>query len=69
MEEYQKMFRSYLQEDDYEVLDIEGSIPVDLEGTFYRNGPGAVLCLRGCGGGRRSMRCWLVLKKSAHSGV
>ncbi len=40
LEEYQKMFRNYEKEEDYEVLDIEGSIPLDLEGTFYRNGPG-----------------------------
>lgn len=38
--EYQKLFRNYLTEEDYEVTDIEGSIPDDLEGTFYRNGPG-----------------------------
>ena len=34
------MFKNYLTEEDYEVLDIEGTIPADLEGTFYRNGPG-----------------------------
>jgi len=40
LEEYQKMFRNYTTEENYEVLDIEGRIPVDLEGSFYRNGPG-----------------------------
>ena len=34
------MFKNYMSQEDYEVLDIEGTIPTDLEGTFYRNGPG-----------------------------
>lgn len=29
-----------MPEEDYEVTDIEGTIPKGLEGTFYRNGPG-----------------------------
>jgi len=59
LEEYQKMFRNYLQEEDYEVLDIEGSIPADLEGTFYRNGPGERRDMHGVHlGGRCGVGGW-----------
>ena len=43
--EYQKLFRNYNVEESYDILDIEGRIPDDIEGTFYRNGPGAHLWL------------------------
>lgn len=43
MEEYQKLFRNYNTEEDYEVDDIEGKIPDELEGSFYRNGPGKLI--------------------------
>ena len=38
--EWSKGYLSQPNEYDYWIDDIEGEIPPDLEGTFYRNGPG-----------------------------
>ncbi len=39
-EDWQKGYESQPKEYDYWIEDIEGEIPVDLQGTFFRNGPG-----------------------------
>lgn len=38
--EWHKGYRSVTQELDYEIDEIEGEIPVELNGTLFRNGPG-----------------------------
>jgi all-trans-8'-apo-beta-carotenal 15,15'-oxygenase len=39
-EDWQRGYESQPNEYDYWIDDIEGEIPVDLKGTFFRNGPG-----------------------------
>jgi all-trans-8'-apo-beta-carotenal 15,15'-oxygenase len=39
-EDWQKGYRSLKQESEYWIDDIEGEIPLDLQGTLFRNGPG-----------------------------
>ena len=39
-QDWQQGYQSQPQEYDYWVDDIEGEIPTDLQGTFFRNGPG-----------------------------
>ena len=39
-EDWQQGYRSLRQEFDYWIDDIEGTIPTDLTGTLFRNGPG-----------------------------
>jgi len=39
-EDWQRGYRSQPQESSYWIEDIEGNIPVELEGTLFRNGPG-----------------------------
>lgn len=38
--DWQRGYESQLKEDDYCIEEIEGEIPLELEGTFFRNGPG-----------------------------
>jgi all-trans-8'-apo-beta-carotenal 15,15'-oxygenase len=38
--DWQRGYESQLNESDYWIDEIEGEIPPDLEGTFFRNGPG-----------------------------
>ncbi|HEY9698188.1 MAG TPA: carotenoid oxygenase family protein [Trichocoleus sp.] len=40
LEEWQRGYRSLSQEYDYWIDEIEGQIPLDLNGTLFRNGPG-----------------------------
>lgn len=40
VEEWQKGYRSLKQESSYWIEDIEGTIPPELSGTLFRNGPG-----------------------------
>ncbi|MFQ4142808.1 carotenoid oxygenase family protein [Chlorogloeopsis sp. ULAP02] len=40
MEDWRGANRSLTQEFDYWIEDVEGKIPIDLNGTLYRNGPG-----------------------------
>jgi all-trans-8'-apo-beta-carotenal 15,15'-oxygenase len=40
IDDWSSGYRSQPEEYDYWITDIEGSIPVDLEGTLFRNGPG-----------------------------
>lgn len=40
MEDWQRGYRSLKQESTYEIDDVEGEIPLDLQGTLFRNGPG-----------------------------
>jgi len=40
LQEWQKGYRSLLEERDYWIDDIEGQIPAELSGTLFRNGPG-----------------------------
>ncbi len=39
-EDWQRGYESQPNEFDYGIEDIEGQIPLDLHGTFFRNGPG-----------------------------
>jgi hypothetical protein len=39
-QDWQKGYQSQPNEYDYEVEDIEGQIPPDLQGTVFKNGPG-----------------------------
>ena len=39
-EDWQRGYESQTKEHDYWIDDIEGEIPEDLNGTFFRNGPG-----------------------------
>jgi all-trans-8'-apo-beta-carotenal 15,15'-oxygenase len=38
--DWQKGYRSLLREFDYEIEELDGQIPTDLQGTLFRNGPG-----------------------------
>jgi len=38
--DWQRGYESQPKESDYWIDDIEGEIPADLQGTFFRNGPG-----------------------------
>jgi all-trans-8'-apo-beta-carotenal 15,15'-oxygenase len=40
LEEWQKGYESLREEFDYWIDQVEGEIPLDLEGTLFRNGPG-----------------------------
>lgn len=40
IQDWQKGYRSLHQEYDYWIDDVEGQIPVELNGTLFRNGPG-----------------------------
>ncbi len=40
MQDWQKGYRSLTEEYDYWIEDIEGTIPSELNGTLFRNGPG-----------------------------
>ncbi|NJO78003.1 MAG: Apocarotenoid-15,15'-oxygenase [Cyanobacteria bacterium RM1_2_2] len=40
LQDWQKGYRSLVQEHDYWIDEIEGEIPPDLSGTLFRNGPG-----------------------------
>ncbi|MEM9265073.1 MAG: carotenoid oxygenase family protein [Cyanobacteria bacterium P01_F01_bin.13] len=40
MDDWRSGYRSQPNEYDYEIQDIDGIIPVDLQGTLFRNGPG-----------------------------
>ncbi len=40
VEDWNSGYRSQPNEHDYWITDIEGTIPTDLEGTLFRNGPG-----------------------------
>lgn len=40
LEDWQKGYESLKQENDYWIDEIEGEIPLELEGTLFRNGPG-----------------------------
>jgi all-trans-8'-apo-beta-carotenal 15,15'-oxygenase len=40
LQDWQKGYRSLTQEYDYWIEDIEGTLPPELQGTLYRNGPG-----------------------------
>jgi all-trans-8'-apo-beta-carotenal 15,15'-oxygenase len=40
MQDWQKGYRSLVQEHDYWIDEIEGQVPAELNGTLFRNGPG-----------------------------
>jgi all-trans-8'-apo-beta-carotenal 15,15'-oxygenase len=40
LQDWQKGYRSLVQEYDYWIDDVEGQIPTELNGTLFRNGPG-----------------------------
>ena len=39
-DDWTKAYTNHLEEESYEITDIEGTIPADLHGTLFRNGPG-----------------------------
>ena len=42
---------------DYDLEDVEGELPTDIRGTFYRNGPGSVLVIQNTATGLMVMAC------------